>query len=213
MSEAENANAGGASKGSGCGCASKAAALPAETAKPGLLRRRSRSRRPRHDRARSRLRNDRRPRDQPASVRLSRRDLSFLLGRLPNQIRRRPANLSRQDQAESRRAGGHDLHLPDASADPPGRSRKLPDLRHGAGARGGQPRCAAQSRTRGHDAPLLGRPCACAAGGRSGDGRPPGRRSRLGRPDPVELDSAGVRHARSWSGPAGRSSSAAGNRC
>ena len=35
MSEAENANADTASKGSGCGCASKAAALPAEAAKPG----------------------------------------------------------------------------------------------------------------------------------------------------------------------------------
>ena len=29
---------------------------------------------------------------------------------------------------------GHDLHLPDASRDPAGRSRLLPDLRHGAGA-------------------------------------------------------------------------------
>jgi Cu+-exporting ATPase len=35
MSDAENANADTASKGSGCGCASKAAALPAEAAKPG----------------------------------------------------------------------------------------------------------------------------------------------------------------------------------
>jgi len=35
MCEAENANADTASKGSGCGCASKAAALPAEAAKPG----------------------------------------------------------------------------------------------------------------------------------------------------------------------------------
>ena len=35
MSEAENATADTASKGSGCGCASKAAALPAEAAKPG----------------------------------------------------------------------------------------------------------------------------------------------------------------------------------
>jgi len=34
---------------------------------------------------------------------------------------------------------------PDASADPPGRSRKLPDLRHGAGARSGIARCAAQT--------------------------------------------------------------------
>ena len=32
------------------------------------------------------------------------------------------------------RARRRDLHLPDASADPPGRARKLPDLRHGAGA-------------------------------------------------------------------------------
>ena len=35
-----------------------------------------------------------------------------------------------------------------------------------------------------------------AAGGGAGDGRSSGRRSRLGRPDPVELDSAGLRHAR-----------------
>src|SRR5262249_12186251 len=30
---------------------------------------------------------------------------------------------------------GHDLYLPDASADPAGRPPVLPDLRHGAGAR------------------------------------------------------------------------------
>jgi P-type Cu+ transporter len=35
LTEAENVNAGGGSKGSGCGCTSKAAALSAETAKPG----------------------------------------------------------------------------------------------------------------------------------------------------------------------------------
>ena len=42
---------------------------------------------------------------------------------------------------------------------------------------------AAESRTRRHDAALLGGPCARAAGGRSRDGRSPCRRSRLGRPD------------------------------
>src|SRR5260370_11344456 len=38
-----------------------------------------------------RLRNDRRSRDKQTSVRLPRRNLSFLLGRLPDQIRRRSA--------------------------------------------------------------------------------------------------------------------------
>ena len=126
-----------------------------------------------------------------------RRDLSFLLGRLPHQIRRRSRSLSRQGQAaEGRRAGRHDLHLPDASGDPPGRPRKLPDLRHGAGARRRQPRCAAQPRTRRHDAAVLDRPRAGAAGGRAGDGRPSRRRPRLDRSDAVELDSVRVRHAR-----------------
>ena len=38
------------------------------------------------------------PADQQASLRPSRRNLSFLLGRLPDQIRRRPEELSRQDR-------------------------------------------------------------------------------------------------------------------
>ena len=36
-------------------------------------------------------------------------------------------------------AGRHDLHLPDASRDPAGRPRLLPDLRHGARARDRRP--------------------------------------------------------------------------
>ena len=158
----------------------------------------SRSSRPRRcNRARSRLRHDRRSRDQQAPLRLSRRDLSFLLGRLPHQIRRRSRRLSgKRQQAESRRAGRHDLHLPDASGDPPGRPRKLPDLRHGAGAGGREPRCAAQSGTRRHDAAVLDRPRARAAGRRAGNGRPSRRRPRLGRPDAVELDPVRLRHAR-----------------
>ena len=74
-------------------------------------------------------------------------------------------------------------------------ARQLPDLRHGAGARSRQPRCAAQPRTRRHDAALLDRPCAGAAGRRAGDGRPSRRRPWPGRPDAVELDPARVRHA------------------
>ena len=72
---------------------------------------------------------------------------------------------------------------------------KLPDLRHGAGARGREPRCAAESRTRRHDAPLLDRPRARSAGGRARNGRPSRRRPWLDRSDAVELDSVRVRHA------------------
>ena len=44
-------------------------------------------------------------------------------------------NISRAREAASRAgAGRHDLHLPDAPGDPPGRPRRLPDLRHGARA-------------------------------------------------------------------------------
>lgn len=45
----------------------------------------------------------------------------------------------RTQPAARRRAGGHRLHLPNASADPPDRTRILPDLRNGAGARSGEP--------------------------------------------------------------------------
>ena len=178
--------------------APKAPAAAATTTPATTTPQPSRSSRPRRrNRARPRLRHDREPRDQQAPLRLSRRDLSFLLGRLPHQIRRRSRRLSgKGQQAESRRAGRHDLHLPDASGDPPGRPRKLPDLRHGAGAGGREPRCAAQSGTRRHDAPLLDRPRARAAGRRAGNGRPSRRRPWLGRSDAVELDPVRLRHAR-----------------
>src|SRR6266487_4438727 len=51
----------------------------------------------------------------------------------------------------------HDLYVSDAPADPAGRSRLLPDLRHGARAGIGLGRSGAEPRTRGHDAPVLGR--------------------------------------------------------
>ena len=55
-----------------------------------------------------------------------------------------------------RAARRRDLHLPDASGNPPDRPGRLPDLRHGARARGGR-RGRRRSRTRRHDAPLLDR--------------------------------------------------------
>ena len=45
-----------------------------------------------------------------------------------------PSQVSRARSSGKGRTGprGHDLHLPDAPADPAGRTRQLPDLRHGA---------------------------------------------------------------------------------
>ena len=60
--------------------------------------------------------------------------LPFLLGRLPDQIRGRPGAVPRQVKSDAAGPGpgGHRLHLPNASANPPDRPRKLPDLRDGA---------------------------------------------------------------------------------
>ena len=64
------------------------------------------------------------------------RDYFFCSARLPrassSPIRR---NISTPASRRQRRLPpGDDLHLPDASRDPAGRARQLPDLRHGAGA-------------------------------------------------------------------------------
>ena len=116
--------------------------------------------------------------------------------------------------SERRRAGarGHDLHLPDASGDPPDRPRRLPDLRHGAGAGDRHRRHRAQSRTRRHDAAVLDRAGADAAGLRAGDGRA-SRSARM--PGSTRRCRTGCSSSwrRRWCcGPAGRSSSAAGSR-
>src|SRR3546814_13410562 len=59
---------------------------------------------------------------------------------------------------------GDNLDLPNASADPPGPSRRLSDLRHGAGTGDRDCRGGAERRTRRHDPPLLDRARAQAAG-------------------------------------------------
>ncbi len=111
------------------------------------------------ERDRSGLRHDGRSAQRQAPARASGPPLLFLLGRLPHQVHRRSGQVSLAQQNAGRRAGAgrHDLHLPDASGDPAGRARRLPDLRHGARAGTGHRRQRAQSRTRRHDAAVLDR--------------------------------------------------------
>src|SRR5262252_5540977 len=90
---------------------------------------------------------------------------------------------------------GHDLYLPNASADPAGRPGFLSNLRHGAGAGTGRCPSGAQSRTRGHDAPVLGRPRARDSRRRARNGRPPYRSPHAPRPELVELAAVSIRHA------------------
>ena len=108
------------------------------------------------------LRHVGRPGDGQAQSRARGGDDLLLLCRMPRKVRRRARRDTSDLQARaivrretgvlpealgprrprsasaatisSRHALGRDLHLPDASADPPGSSRRLPDLRHGARA-------------------------------------------------------------------------------
>ncbi len=84
---------------------------------------------------RSRLRHDGEARfATPGDAR--RRRLPFLLGRLSHEVRRRSGEVpgTGDSPAGAERSRRHAVHLPDASGDPPGCSRDLPDLRHGARA-------------------------------------------------------------------------------
>ena len=116
-------------------------------------------------------------------------------------------------QAAEPGAGRHDLHLPDASGDPAGRSGLVPDLRHGARARAGDRRDRAQSRTRRHDAAVLDRPRADPAGLRARDGSPSGRRARISSRSDSRTGSSSRSRPRWCCGRDGRSSCAAGSRC
>src|SRR5262249_32879370 len=92
-------------------------------------------------------------------------------------------------------AGRHDLYLPHASADPAGRPRCLPDLRHGAGAGIGHSRSRAEPRAGGHDAPVLDRPRAHASRSLAPNGRPPPPSPHAARPQLVGLATIYSPHA------------------
>ena len=147
-------------------CADGRRRLPRQPSPPPTWRRQRRDRpRVRHDGRRGRLKPSHRPR---------RSNLSFLRCALPRQIHRRPRQVSRtRGGVEPAAAERHDLHLPDASGNPAGRTRKLSDLRHGAGAIDDNRRNTAQPRIRRYDQTLLDRSGTIAAGGRVGHGRAP----------------------------------------
>ena len=92
-------------------------------------------------------------------------------------------------------SGRDDLHLSDASPDPPGGTGLLPDLRHGARAGAGHRGDRPEPRTRRHDAPVLDRSGPDASGRRAGDGRPSHQSAHAARPADVELAPAPSRHA------------------
>ena len=94
-----------------------------------------------HGVRRSRLRHDGRSRDLEASLRPStaRPSISARPAAAPNSPPIPQSISTRRTAPPSRVPDRHDLHLPDASGDPPGRPGQLPDLRHGAGAGGREP--------------------------------------------------------------------------
>ena len=113
-------------------------------------------------RSRSRLRHDGRSRHQQASLRSSRRRpiISARPAAAPNSPPI-PQSISTKRSRRRPVARGHDLHLPDASARS---ARSVPAAARSAAWRWSrmvvEPRRAAQSRTRRHDAALLDRACA-----------------------------------------------------
>src|SRR5581483_3580030 len=113
---------------------------------------------------------------------------------MPHEIRDRPRALSWGDEATRDGAGRHDLYLPDASADPADGPGLMPDLRHGFGAGDRERRIRAQSRTRRHDAALLGRHGVELARGRAGDGRTCHHSPHVAWPVAVELAATSFHH-------------------
>ncbi len=157
------------------------------------------------------------PAKSKPSRRAWRRHLSFLLRRLPGEIRGRSRQVPEAGEACAASAGAEPraLHLPDASADPAGRAGRLPDLRHGAGTAGIRRRAGPNPELTDMTRRFWIGAGARGAGAGAGDGRPfPG-------PEPAphrvaagfDVDPVRVRHAGRAVGRAGRSSSAAGPRC
>ena len=136
----------------------------------------TRTRPPRRDR--SGLRHDGRSAHRQASrTSISGQHLLLLLGRLPRQVRRRSAEISRQHaRAAEPVPEGTIYTCPMHPRDPAGRARLLPDLRHGARSRRSPPP------TAGPNPELVDMTRrfwigagADAAGVRAGDGRAPDR--------------------------------------
>ena len=92
-------------------------------------------------------------------------------------------------------AGGNDLHLPDASANPAGGAGQLPDLRHDSRAGNSGGRYGPQRRTDRHDAALLDRIGARGPGDGARNGRPPHESAYVAFARNLELDSTRARDA------------------
>ena len=117
--------------------------------------------------------------DRASAGHMARHDgqaLLFLLGRLPGQVRGRSGPLSRRPPSAGRRRQGHQIHLPDASGDRQRRPRRLPEMRHGAGADGRSGRRRRpQPGTRRFHAPASGSAPRCAVPLLFSDHGPDGR--------------------------------------
>ena len=106
------------------------------------------------------LRHECRSDDDEAQGR-SRGAAYYFCSALSGKVRRRADEVRRAATGEAGGSGGgRHLHLSDAPRDTAVGPGRLPDLRHGAGARGAVPRNGAEPRTRRHDAAVLDRPCA-----------------------------------------------------
>src|SRR5579884_22556 len=138
-----------------------------------------------HWRRRSGLRHDRRSGKDAASLQPWRRNLLFLRRALPQQVRRRSAQVplrGRRHRGTTRRSG-YDLHLPYASRGSARQAGRLPDLRHGARTARTRRRSIEPGTAR-YEAPLLDRRGLGRADGRFGNGRP------FARPEPAPLGGA-----------------------
>ena len=121
------------------------------------------------------MRDDGKSGDGKAPGRACGRNLFLLQSSLPREVRRKPGRVSQTCAGTRAHAGRRDLHLSDASGGSPGRSRLMPEMRHGAraGRRARGHGRGAQPRTHRHDATFLDRPRSEHSGRRARDGRPP----------------------------------------
>ncbi len=123
--------------------------------------------------ARPRVRHVRRSEHGEAPGRARGPDLFLLQCGVPGEVRGRSGPISRAEAGARAGRTGCDLHLPDASRGGAGRSRHLPQVRHGVGAKGGRRRKRTQPRAAGHDPAVLDRRGGDRTGFRPRYGRTP----------------------------------------